>query len=431
MALANPVRAYSDIVDQLVNDAAFLWVLRSVAHQQPHYAVADLFDLETRIQKQIDGFFVDPEFAWSLLLDALEFEEAGEVFAAAVFAFRSLEVEKIKSAVNAGMISDETRVGLISSMAWLPRKLIDTWQSKFYQSKDLSHKTLALSVSIARRENPDEHLEKILKREDCKEIASLYAEAIKAVGVFKRIDLKEHVSQAVSHDDAQIKFWATWSAAMLGDRQYCEQLKPFVMEETALRNDAINLAFRCLPIPTAREWIKELIAQPENLRTALKSVAVLGDPEAINWLIGLMRDTSHARLAGEAFSLITGIDIEANDLAHDLPDLEDSLPGDEGANEDQDIIAMDEDENLPWPNADKIQAVWQKYGNRFQAGKRYLMGKEIGVENHGFFDENTRPQSALKKEDSFLQRQRQAAAIELALAHPSLPYINTQAKVIA
>ncbi|MFL0809012.1 MAG: TIGR02270 family protein [Agarilytica sp.] len=430
MGLASPVRAYSDVVDQFVNDASFLWVLRSVAHDQPHYAVADLHELETRIQKQLDGLFVEPELAWELIQDALEFEEAGEVFTATVFAFRSREVEKIKAAVNAGMKSDETRRGLISAMAWLPQKLVHAWLTKFYQSKDLSHKTLALSVSISRRENPEEYIGKILNREDCLAIPNLYAEALKSVGVFKRADLKQYLLVAADHEVTQVQFWAIWALALLGDRQFCEKLKPFVVDESDLQQQAIQLAFRCLPISVAREWIKELIATPENIRLAVKAVAALGDPEAINWLIGLMRNTTHSRLASEAFSMITGIDIEANELAFDLPDLEDALPGEEAEGTDQDDVAMDEDENLPWPNADKIQAIWQKYGNRFHSGKRYLMGKEIGAQNHGFFDENTQIESALKKEDSFLQRQRHAAAIELALAHPSLPYLNTNAKVI-
>ena len=51
---ANPVRAYRDVFERGATDAAFLWLLRSIAVDQPHYSPADLAELEQRLDAQLD-----------------------------------------------------------------------------------------------------------------------------------------------------------------------------------------------------------------------------------------------------------------------------------------------------------------------------------------------------------------------------------------
>lgn len=77
----------ADIVSQHVEEAAFLWLLRSNATRQPHYALKDLAKLDERVEAHLDGLRVAGEPGWELCLAALDNEEAGEVFAASVMAF--------------------------------------------------------------------------------------------------------------------------------------------------------------------------------------------------------------------------------------------------------------------------------------------------------------------------------------------------------
>lgn len=51
----DPVNAYRDLHEQCVTEASFLWILRSVAIQQPHYAIEDIQELEQRIESWLDG----------------------------------------------------------------------------------------------------------------------------------------------------------------------------------------------------------------------------------------------------------------------------------------------------------------------------------------------------------------------------------------
>jgi uncharacterized protein (TIGR02270 family) len=80
-----------------------------------------------------------------------------------------------------------------------------------------------------------------------------------------------------------------------------------------------------------------------------------------------------------------------------------------------DNVAMDLDENLPWPDAAQLTAWWQKHTPNFQPGTRYLCGQSLTEEwlehvlRYGY------------------QRQRAAAALELALLRPNQPLFNVRA----
>ncbi|MCP4489281.1 MAG: hypothetical protein GY820_18505, partial [Gammaproteobacteria bacterium] len=95
--------AYGDTLEQLADNTSLLWILRSVAVEQPHYSVSDIRELEQRINAQLDGLMASIEQSWQCCLQALEPGEPGEVFTAAVLAFRSHDVKKIQVAIEAGL----------------------------------------------------------------------------------------------------------------------------------------------------------------------------------------------------------------------------------------------------------------------------------------------------------------------------------------
>ena len=192
------MNAYRDIYEQYVDDASFLWVLRSIAVEQPHQDLTSLRELEQRIEAQLDGLMTAVEDAWEICLQALEHEESGEVFTSTVIAFRSHDIVKIQKVIEVGLCSDETAKGLISAMGWLPGNLVHPWIKKFFTSKDLGHKYIALAACSVRRENPGEYLNRILERDDCKQHEKLYARALRLIGELRRQDLMQYLSVVYS-----------------------------------------------------------------------------------------------------------------------------------------------------------------------------------------------------------------------------------------
>ncbi len=408
------MKAYREIYDQLSEDASFLWLLRTNAVDQPNFRSNDLLILERRVDARLDGLMTAPEESWEFCVAAMETQQAGEVFAAAIVAFRSLDVSKIQCVIEAGLASPQGFKGLVSALGWLPGRLCHSWIKKFLTSKDLNHKYLAVAACSVRREDPREYLTNIFQREDCVAHVKLYARSLRLIGELKRRDLSAALPIAMQSDNPEILFWASWSAVMLGDKSVVKNLQPFVLKAGVNQARAIELAFRVLPVETARVWISDLAKDPAQIRNVIKATANLGDPHAINWLIAQMRIPVLTRLAGEAFTTITGIDLEEHRLAlEELPDL-DALFANAGPNEDpaDANVDMDEDERLPFPDVDKVAAVWQKYQQRFVSAQRYFMGQGMTAEHLTAAYASTN------------QRQRRAAAIELALLQPAQYLMN-------
>ena len=127
-----------------------------------------------------------------------------------------------------------------------------------------------------------------------------------------------------------------------------------------------------------------------------------------------MKDQTHARLAGEAFTLITGIDLEQDRLNSAAPPNTVPMPNDDAHDP---TVTMDADEYLAWPNAALVAARWQQTVGQLTQGQRYLLGKEINTSH------------LLEHLQTSFQRQRHAAAMELALLDTSHVLTNTRSKV--
>lgn len=408
-------RAYADLYQEYAVDAAFLWLLRSIRIQQPHYTIEELATLEQRIEDQLHGLIISVDTSWPACEAALLLDEPGEVFTATVVAMHSGDILNIQKAVQVGLANPRNLPGLVSAFGWLPKSIAHPWIGKLLNGKDMQHKYLGVAACSIRRQDPGEFLTQIFQREDCRAHAALHARALRLAGELRRRDLLPALRVAASSDDGAIRFWALWSLVLLGERAATRELRSYVLQAGPQRTRAMQLAFRALPIPEAREWISALAQSPADAGAVITAVGVLGDPHAIDWLIGKMTDPKFARLAGESFTFITGVDLERQQLSKPAPPDFVAGPNDDPADVN---VALDEDDGLPWPDAEKIAGHWRNTSACFTSGTRYFLGRPITADAQ---------RSVLAT--GYL-RQRHAAALELALLDPAVPLINTHAKLI-
>ena len=408
-------RVYRDMFDRGAVDAAFLWLLRSIVIDQPHYNLIDLAELEQRLNAQLNLLMSSLDLGWAACEAALALQQPGEAFVATVVAMRSHDIEKIQAAIQVGLVGKQSIKGLISAFGWLPTEIAQPWIKRLLNGKDMNHKYLGVAACSVRRDDPGELLNTILKREDCRQHLLLHARALRLVGELRRQDLMPVLQQSVGSKDPTLAFWATWSAVLLGQHTLVNNLRPFVSKPGLLQARAIQLAFRVLPVEEGREWISTLAQDPANLRSVITATGVLGDPHAVNWLISRMADPVQARLAGEAFTMITGIDLEKHKLSAPPMQNQTPIPDDDAADQN---VGLDEDENLPWPEAEQIAALWRHHGQHFLVGRRYFLGKVIT------------PEWLKNRLQDSPQRQRHAAVLELALIDPQSRFINTRARAI-
>lgn len=408
-------QTYQDFYEHSVEDASFLWILRSARIEQSHYTAHDIRTLEQRIETRLDGLMTALDTGWQACEAALAYQEPGEVFTAMVTAMRSHEAEKIKAVVDIGLDNALATPGLISAMGWLPDELANPWTERFLNGKEMAHKYLGLATCSVRRQNPGEHLTHILQRSDCQQHEKLYCRALRLIGELRRQDCMPAIHQAIQDDNENIRFWAAWSAVLLGHQASAHHLQDFIFRAGPYQHQAIQLAFRALPVQQARAWISSLSDDKEQTRAVIKATGALGDPHAINWLINTLQNPALAKLAGEAFTTITGIDLKAHGLTLDAAE---NAPGNISVIDDADgnTIDREDDEDLPTPDAEKVAALWCQQSPYYIIGQRYFMGQPMAAAH-------------LKAIlISGTQRQRHAAALELALSESDTPLPNTRAR---
>lgn len=395
----------ASIIEQHAEEVAFLWHLRDTAVRDPHYDLNDLVKLDNRLEAHIDGLRIAGETGWDICKLTLEQEEPGEVFAASVLALESRIEERIEEVVKVGFLSADNCRGLVSAFGWLTQEQANAFIPGFLTSEDVQSKYLGIAASAIHRINPGSALNEALGHQDQR----LKARALRAAGELGRYDLLPLLQQSLQDENGACCFWAFWSAAILGHTSAIGSLSQFCSEESPFRNRAIQLAYRLLDHSEAQFSLTELANQPDGLRHAIIGSGVSGDPVRIPWLIELMSQPEYARVAGEAFSMITGNDIAYEDLEGEWP--EGFVAGPNEDPED-DNVEMDEDEDLPWPDPGLIFSWWNNNKGNFRNGTRYLAGQPITEEQC---------QHVLRQG---FQRQRAAAAMELALMNPEEPLFN-------
>ena len=397
------------IINQHAEETAFLWQQRDAALCKPHYALKDIVRLDDRVEAHIDGLRIAGDTGWELCKEALDdFKKPGEVFAAAVLAFEGEDGHSVDDVVKVAVETPLNWRALVSATGWLTDEDYQRWITGLLNANSPTYRCLAVAASVIRRQNPGSALETALEDSDL----NYQARSLRAVGELKRRDLKPVLHQRFKSDDLACQFWAAWSAVLLGDKTALNVLKGFATSESPFLENALQTMLRVMDVSSAIKWVSDFTLSPEVLRPAILGAGIIGDPFYIPWLINLMTVPEVSRVAGESFSMITGIDLAYDDLDGDRPEGFEAGPTENPEDED---VAMDSDEDLPWPEPSLIQAWWEKNNNNFRVGTRYLVGKPISIEHC---------QQVL---NTGFQRQRRAAALELALLLKDEPLFNTSA----
>jgi len=392
----------SEVVGQHAEDAAFLWFSRDRAVRAPHYYLKDLARLDERVEANIDGLRVGGGVGWASASEALKQDGPGELFAAALLAFETRERQRLDAIFDALGKKPSLGRAAISAIGWMRFENAKPLLDELIRSARSELRRLAIGGYAVHRANPGDRLREALTDADI----DLRTRSFQAAAELGRIDLSYSIARDISVGDPQSSFWAAWSAARLGLRGYdvTDVLRRTAESDAPCADSALQMFLCCLRLPEANEWISVMLKDPKRQRRGVQGIGVVGAPARVSELIGYMQIEKLSRVAGEAFSMITGADLKYLDL--DRPKPETFETGPTGNPEDTDV-AMDPDEDLPWPAPDLVRKWWDKHEHEFQPDVRYLRGKLIEPPNL---------MDALK---NGYQRQRAAAALELALLEPS------------
>lgn len=407
------------VVVQHVEEAAHLCHVRSVLLRSPHVQLHRLQRLDDRIAAHLDGLAVADEAGLKLCTDALATPTAGLVFTLAVLGLESSDTAVFQRLFALAGSESAAARGLLSAFGWVSAQTLQGTIRTLLTSTDPAHQTVALAACAMHRVDPGPPLDDALNATD----VPLRTRAFRVAGDVGRIDLLPLLQSAALRDSepAEPRFWAARSAVLLGDRSSSLAWLTTLAEGTGPFSDATaELSLKALDLPAAHQHLRHCAAQikpdtpaaAQARRRLIRRCGIVGDPHLIPWLIAQMTDLRLTRLAGEAFSMITGADLAWLDLDRKPPAGIDFGPNDDP---EDDNVAMDEDDGLPWPDPDKVQAWWHAQQHRFPAGHRFFIG------------ELPSPAHALKVLRDGFQRQRIAAAQWACLLTPGTKLFPTAA----
>jgi uncharacterized protein (TIGR02270 family) len=415
---AHPV--IPDVLEQHAAAASALWLQRDGAVRASNFRLAELERLDERIEAQIDGLRVAGQPGWEISSAALAGPDAGAFFAAGVLAIESgesvllesiMQRESAAQACFGGLLapSEDPWRGLLSALIWAAREPAVRAIDRLRNEIEPRLRAIALAALGGRRTDLGPNL--VLPFADPSPLVR--ARTYRTAGQLGRADLVSCFAPGLADEDPECRFWCAWSGARMGAAEPLNILADIVWQNGPRAAQALDLLLRRLEVKQANAWLRELAGLPERRRSVIRATGVIGDPLYIPWLIERMNEPAAARLAGEAFAMITGVDLAYRDLDVRPPADFQSGPNDDPADEN---VALDEDDRLPWPDPAKVADWWTKNKARFNVGTPYFLGQPKASADW---------LGALS--DAF-QRQRRAAALELAIRQPNKAMFEVRAR---
>ena len=397
---------------QHVEEAAHLRHVRSVLVRAPHVRLLHLGRLDERIAAHLDGVAVAGEYGTGLAQQALDRPGTGEVFVATVRAIEDRDADRLDKLLAIAEAVPASRAGLLSAFGWASAADLQGITKALLDAAQPWRRKVGLAACAMHGVDPGAVLAGALRDAD----AGLRARALRVAGQCGRSDLLDGCLAALTDEDERCAFEAAQSALLLGDRAASlAALAALAVDPGAdgkPKLAALRSVLKVVSPERAQSMLAVLAKDAARVRFVIHGIAIAGDPHYVPWLIAQMENLALARLAGEAFSFITGLDLAYLDLERKPPENVEFGPNDDPGD---DNVAMDEDDSLPWPDPQNISAWWRANGDRFVPGTRYFIG------------EAPLPAHCLTVLKTGFQRQRTAAAEYLSLLRAGTPLFNTAA----
>jgi len=396
------------VLQQHADDAAVLASNRSRVVTAPDRRLPYLLRYDRRLAANLDGLHHAGEIGWALCESALAAPSPGAIFTAAVRALETRDEPRLEHVLSlTEALGREAIAGLVDAFAWVEPVRLQNTVAGLLHTPDPFRCMVGVAACAVHRVAPRE--ESRLWRE----APAVRARVLRMAGELGRVELLPLCRASIPEEDPEIQLWGSWSAVLLGDRDRAlSVLTDRVMQVGSEQSDGFRLALQAMSVSAAHATLQKLARVPADWRKVIAGSGISGDPAYVPWLIHRMADGKQARLAAEAFTLITGVDLGVEALDRPAPEARESGPTDDPDDPDVD---MDPDDDLSWPDPERIQQWWVANAARFQSGTRYFIGRPV-THDH-----------CVRVLVTGTQRQRMLAANYLCLIAPGTPLFNTAA----
>lgn len=387
----------SALFEQILDEASFLWFQRCNASTSEFYDLSTLIQLDRRLA----GLFRLLPSSSKLAEPANQIYdiEDPDKFYCTLIASASLKEINLTKLISAATEAEAPETEIITALAWIEYPIISSTLYKLWESKQPNLQHIAIEAWRLHRTRPDIDLTSCINHPDSKVSCS----AIRLIGELCLNDYYQATADKLASKDYIQRFWASYSCALMGDvkgiSNLIESLTDKHQTSSSEKETATNTGFATAQVAQATSWINHLTACEALPQYIIKCFEVLGHTKFIPWLIGLTQKNHTSPYASHAFCTITGMALHSEEHGNIVPILADDTALD---NEEYEELWQ----QLPYSGFNEW---WTENKEKFDNDKRYFSGKEINQNNMQFIWHKGN------------QKQRERAAIELALATPSTP----------
>lgn len=368
------------VVQQHLVEAAHLRFVRTRLVRAHHIDLVALARADERLAAHLDGLLVSADEALAQLqaMQAAQLKpDPAVLFVATVLALELHNERLLEDLIDQAATGEAKLRAVASAMGWVSAPTLRGLSGVLLSSADTTRRRLGLMACRLHRVDPAKWLTVAAQASD----AALRREALTLAGTLARADAVQLCLDHLDDVDHACRQAAAIASVLQGDRE--RGLEALLKELTRtgaplhVLYDVAQVALSCCEVGLAKDTTRQLAAQQVDPRLLIWSAAWVGDARAVPWLIAQMTNPQLARLAGAAFSTITGADLPALGLTGDV--VLDST--ETSATEPQDDqMAVDPDDDLPWPSVDAVQGWWALKSPSVPTRTRLLWGSVPSVE---------------------------------------------------
>lgn len=352
--------AIQPLVDRHAGDAAFYWSQHDGSAHSPLIDLENLRQIDRLLRAHLDGLIVADDTGWQIALQNLErWRGPGEAFVCAYLGLVAVDQTRM-SCVTDLVVRAPARMlrGLISALAWAEPAASRPWIERLLEPAGAA----ALRVAALRAARligegavtiivP--RLAAALEAND----SNVRAAACRLAGRIGEVDrvragladpdpvVRAEAALALAAHDRPAAQPVLWQSTMVLAAQ--GRTLGGLPRSRAERRLARWVRKLAVLMPIGEPGVAQLLAQLPP-RLALLLLLHHGDAAYLHWIVGRMNGSDTARLAGWVWQSLTGIGLEANELAFAPRALQDDEP----------VRPTDDlDAGLPEADASRVAAV--------------------------------------------------------------------------
>ncbi|MFK8031233.1 MAG: hypothetical protein AB8G18_13440 [Gammaproteobacteria bacterium] len=354
---------------QLLNDAPFAWFLRNEASISSSYTLQELGEEDDKLNSFFDAIRLGVESGHTVH-DELDFKDTGAIFVSAVLGVmldsKELFTLAIKEAAQDGERADE----LFYAVQWKQPNpdflnLIEAHQSPSVRQ-----------AAIAMHELAPESAPVATWLEDSQD--TVKCRVLDFIGQHRLAQYEDAVQSEYTNSAESMRFAAARAGLLINDSEARKILESLAVTSTHYSLEALELALRTGKSETNTGLVKKILSSDISSRVKVMAIAYSGLPEFMQVVLEAMSDIDVAQVAGEAFGLMTGVDIVEDDFDDEQPSGDEPTAAEKRA---IDPFYRDYEEDLPWPHVVKCWDWWRDNGGSYGSGSRYLAGLEVNARN--------------------------------------------------